>query len=38
MTADLRERDRPSAPAELGGVLLLLVFVIALTLVALLTI
>lgn len=38
MTADLRERDRTTAPAELGGVVLLLVFLALLTLVAVLTI
>jgi len=37
MTADLRERERPTAPAELGGVILLIVFLTVLTTLVLLT-
>lgn len=38
MTADLRERERPTAPAELGGVVFLVAFLLVLTVLALLTV
>jgi hypothetical protein len=38
MTADLRERERPTTPEELGGVVLLLALLAVLTVVVLLTV
>lgn len=38
MAADLGEHERPSAPAELSGIILLLVLVAVLMIVALLTV
>ena len=38
MTADLREREQPTGPTELGGVILLLVLLAVLTTLVLLTV